>query len=87
MLVLALKQVQVVCGGYRNDVFLRVPRCVEDFLVEVQAVYTNFVLFPLAPSAHFARLEDSFRLHVFPRSFERDVSFTFPVEHTEEVVV
>lgn len=32
---LVLEDVEVVCGCYRDDVFMRVPRRVKDFLAEV----------------------------------------------------
>lgn len=44
-----LEYIQVVGCGYGNDIFLRVPGCVQDLLVEVQTINTNLVLLPLAP--------------------------------------
>lgn len=43
-LELVLEDEQVVGGGHGDDAFVRVPRRVENLLVEVQAVYAYLVL-------------------------------------------
>jgi hypothetical protein len=43
-LELVLEYEQVVGGGDRDDALVRMPRRVQDFLVEVQTIYTDFVL-------------------------------------------
>lgn len=43
-LELVLEYEQVVGGGYRDDALVRVPRRVQDLLVEVKAVDAYFIL-------------------------------------------
>ena len=52
MLVILLKQKEIVGSCHRDDVLLRMPGRVEDLLVEVQTVHGDLVLLPLAPGAH-----------------------------------
>lgn len=59
----------------------------QDLLVKVQTVDADFVLFPFAPGADLARLEDRLRLDDVPGRFQRDVLLAVAVEHAEEVVV
>lgn len=59
----------------------------QDLLVKVQTVDADFVLFPLAPRAHLARLEHRLRLDDVPGRLQRDVLLAVAVEHAEEVVV
>lgn len=59
----------------------------QDLLVKVQTVDADFVLFPLAPGADLARLQDRLRLDYVPGRFQRDVLLAVAVEHAEEVVV
>lgn len=49
---LVLEEEEVVGGGDGDDVLVRVPRRVEDLLVEVQAVHVDLVLLPLSAGAH-----------------------------------
>lgn len=53
-----LEYVQIVDGGHSNDVIQWVPGSVEDFLVKVQTVNTDLILFTLPTCAHFAGLQD-----------------------------
>lgn len=84
---LVLKYIQVVCGGYSDDVLLGVPGRVQNLLVEVQAVHADLVLLPLAAGADLARLQHRTRLVVLPGRLQGDISLGVPVEHPEEVVV
>ena len=52
MLVILLKQKEIVGSCHRDDVLLRMPGRVQDLLVEVQTVHGDLVLLPLAPGAH-----------------------------------
>ena len=52
MLVILLKQKEIVGSCHRDNVLLRMPGRVEDLLVEVQTVHGDLVLLPLAPGAH-----------------------------------
>lgn len=63
------------------------PGSVEDLLVEVQAVYADLVLLPLAAGRHLARLERGPRFAALPGRLKRDVPPGVAVEHSEEVVV
>lgn len=82
-----LKNVQIVGGGYGDDVVQRMPGCVDNLFAEVQTVHTDFILFALPTCAYFARLEDGSRPTVFPRRFVGHVLLIASVEHPEEVIV
>lgn len=84
---LFLEYVQIVGGGHSNDVVQGVPGSMEDLLIEVQAVYTDLILFTFPTCAHFARLQDRPWLAVLPRRLESEVLSVASVEHPEEVVV
>jgi hypothetical protein len=43
MLDLVLEEEQIVCGGYCNDVLCRVPCCVQNLLIEIEAVHADLV--------------------------------------------
>lgn len=62
-----LEYVQIVGGGYSDDVVQGMPGSVEDLLVKVQTVYTDLILFALPTCAHFARFQDRPWLAVLPR--------------------
>lgn len=63
------------------------PGCVQDFLIEVEAVDAYLVLFSLVARVHFARLQDRFRFDDILRRFHRDVLLRVAIEDAEEVVV
>ena len=52
MLVVLLEEEEVVGGGHGDDVLLRVPGCVKNFLVEIQTVYRDFIFLPLSTGTH-----------------------------------
>lgn len=82
-----LKNVQIVGGGYGDDVVQRMPGCVDNLFTEVQTVDTDLVLFALPTCAYFPRLEDGSWPTVFPRRFVRHVLLITSVKHPEEVIV
>lgn len=83
-----LEDVQIVGGGYGNDVLCRVPGGVEDLLGEVQAVHAYVVLPPLPPGgADPPGLEDGPGFAALPGRLQGHVAFGVAVEHAEEVVV
>ena len=82
-----LEYVEVVGGCHSDDIVLRVPGSVEDFLVEVQAVYTDLVLLPLPAGTHLAGLQDLPWLTALPGRLQGHVPPLAPVKHPEEVVV
>ena len=52
MLVILLKQKEIVGSCHRDDVLLRMPGRVQDLLVEVQTVNRDFVFLSLAARTH-----------------------------------
>lgn len=72
---LVLEDVKVVGGCYGDDVFMGVPRRVEDFLAEVQAVHTDLILATLAANAHLEK-----------RQIVMYVTGQFPPEYTDNTV-
>lgn len=84
---LVLKDVEVVSGRYSDYVLMWMPCCVKDLLAEVQAVYTDLILSTLPTHTHLARLENGSGFAVFSGCFQRDVTFSVPVKHSEEVVI
>ena len=63
------------------------PGSVEDLLVEVQAVYADLILLPLAAGGHFAWFERGPWFAALPGRLQCDVPPGVAVEHSEEVVV
>lgn len=59
----------------------------EDFLVEVQAIDADLVLFSLISGVHFARLQDRLRLDDVLRRLHRDVLLRVTIEDPEEIVI
>lgn len=82
-----LEYVQIVGGGHSNDVVQRMPGSVEDLLVKVQTVYTDFILFALSTCAYFARFQHRSRFAVLPRCLKSHILPVASVKHPEEVVV
>ena len=81
-------QVEIVGSGNGQDVIFRMPRGMEDFFVEVEAIDGNLVLFPFVRHANFARFENLARTHVLSRRLEGSVPLGgATIEHPEEVVV
>jgi hypothetical protein len=56
VLELVLEEEQIVCGCYSNYIFCRVPRCVEDFFIEVEAVHTDLILLAFPPRTHLNKI-------------------------------
>lgn len=63
------------------------PCCMENLLVEVQTVNAYFILLPLAPRTHLARLQDGTRFAALPGRFQSDIPPRVSVEHSKEIVV
>lgn len=72
-LELVLENEQIVGGRHGNDVVQRMPGGVQDFLVKVQTVDADLVLFALAAGADFARLQHHFRLDDVARRLQRQI--------------
>lgn len=59
----------------------------QDFLIEVQTVDTNLVLFPLIARIHFAGLQNGLRLDNILRRLHRQVLLGVAIEDTEEIII
>lgn len=86
-LKLILEQKQVIRGRDRYDVFERMPRGMQYFLVKVQTVHANLVFFSFALRTNFARSQYGFRFRDIPGRFQGDVAFRRPIKHAEKVIV
>ena len=100
-LVSTLKQIEVIGGGKREDVLWRMPGCMKNLLVKVEAVNADFVLATFASCADTPRPQRLQRWlgsitpytwrhrdrNVGTRSFQDDVVLQLSVKHAEEVVV
>jgi len=87
MLVILLKQKEIVGSCHRDDVLLRMPGRVQDLLVEVQTVHGDLVLLPLAPGAHLAWFEHCLWFSNFSRCFQCHFLPRIAIKHSEKVVV
>lgn len=82
-----LEYVEVVGRCHRNDVVLGMPGSVQDLLIEVQTIHTDFILFAFAACAHLAGLQDLHGLAVFTGRLQCHVPSVAAIEHPEEVVI
>lgn len=82
-----LKDVQVVGGGYGDYILRRVPRHVQDFLGEVQAVHAHVASTTFTTGIHAPSPQHSPRLAALPPGLQRHTSPRLPIEHPEEAVV
>lgn len=84
-LVLEYEQVVSGCDGY--DVLGRMPGRVENFLVEIQTVDTDLVLFSFASRANLLGFECRLGSGNFSRSLQRDIAFGSAIKHAKEIVI
>lgn len=54
VLELVLEEEQIVCGRHCNNIFRRVPRCMQNLFIEIKTVHTNLILlaFPSCTYLH-----------------------------------
>lgn len=84
---LILEYVKVIGGCHSDDVLIRMPGGVENFLAEVQAVHTDFIFAALSAHTHLTRFQDCPRLAVLSGRLQCHIPLRISVEHSEEVVV
>jgi len=86
-LELVLQEEKVVSGSNCDDIFCRVPCCMEDLLLEVKAVHEYLILFALATRADLSWFQDGFGLRNLFGGFISDFFAGRTVKHAEEIVV
>lgn len=89
LLELILKYKQIVCGSNGDDVFLWMPRGMQNLFVKVEAVNANLVLLSFTTGAHFAWFQHHFRFNNIARCFECEFldGAAVAIKHAEEIVV
>merc|ERR1719505_501743 len=70
-LIILLEEEEIVRGRDSDNVLLRMPGCVKNLLVEVEAVDGDFVLFPLSTGAHLSGFEHRLWLGNLSRCLQR----------------
>lgn len=82
-----MKEIEIICGSYGQDIVLGVPFCMQDLAVEVQTLHTDFILSLSPCRGHSLVAENSSQSGHISRRLITILTVRLPVKYPEEIVV
>ena len=88
VVLLFVKQIQIICSGNSQDIVRRVPHCMQNFAGVVQVVDADLITSsPVGLGGHDLVVEDLAELGHVPRCLVAVLVFVDAIKYSEKVVV